>query len=128
MKQTSLEPKEVRGRVSITQRENGFEIRYAACPLRRSADGIPLPYSKSMRARGSRARISRKVAHTFHSLPQRMRFQPKCSSGGNGIQSKFCPPCSLVAVPMKLTMMSPAQGDDELVADFATKRALLRKT
>jgi hypothetical protein len=28
---------------------------------------------------------------------------------------------------MKLAMMSAAQGNSELVADFATKRSLLRK-
>ena len=63
--------------------------------------------------------------HTFSSFRQRMRLQPERTRGANRIKPKFYPPGSLVAAAMKLAMMSAAQGNCELVADFATKCPLL---
>src|ERR1700722_3478810 len=54
-----------------------------------------------------------------------MRFQPERSRGCHRIQSKFCPPSSLIAVAMELAMVPATKRNGELIADFATKRPLL---
>jgi hypothetical protein len=51
-----------------------------------------------------------------------MCLQPKHASSGGRINAGLVPPCSLVTAAMHLTVMSPAQWNRELVADFPAKR------
>jgi hypothetical protein len=58
----------------------------------------------------------------------RMGFKPQRAGGTGGIEPEFLPPSGFIAVTMEFTMMSPAERDRELVARFAGKRPILRKT
>jgi hypothetical protein len=57
-----------------------------------------------------------------------MRFQPECRSHERRIHAGFQPPTRLVAATMSLPMMSSAQRDGELIADFASKGPALGKS
>ena len=57
----------------------------------------------------------------------RMRFEPERASGDAGIDPGLPPPCGFIAVAVDLAMVSPAQGDGELIAHLAPERPLLRK-
>jgi hypothetical protein len=56
-----------------------------------------------------------------------MRFQPKRPRCDKWVKSELRPPSSLIAMAMQLAMMPSAKRDRELVANFATKGALLRE-
>ena len=56
-----------------------------------------------------------------------MRFQPQISRRGDRLDAALAPPSELIAVPMKLMMMSPTERDRELVADLAAQRRILRE-
>ena len=46
----------------------------------------------------------------------RMRLSPEVCRDGKWIDALFVPPGALIATPMQLTMMQPANGNGELVA------------
>ena len=56
-----------------------------------------------------------------------MGLNPQRTGCCERIDSCSAPPGRFVAVAMKLTMMSTAKGNGELVADLATKCSLLRE-
>jgi hypothetical protein len=56
-----------------------------------------------------------------------MCFKPQCACGAGGIKAKLTPPRRFVTVTMNFAMVSPAQRDRELVADFTAERPVLRK-
>ena len=56
-----------------------------------------------------------------------MRGEPQRAGGTSRIESEFLPPSGFIAVTMNFAMISPAERDRELVADFAAERAVLRK-
>jgi hypothetical protein len=55
-----------------------------------------------------------------------MGFQPERASADGRINTDLVPPSRLIATAMDLAMMSPAEGYDKLVADFAAKGRRLR--
>ena len=57
----------------------------------------------------------------------RMRRGPKGCRDGKGIDPLVLPPAALIAAPVELAMVEPADGDSEAVADLAPHRALLGK-
>ena len=57
-----------------------------------------------------------------------MRLQPKDAGAHNRIDAGLGPPCCFVTAAMDLAMVSSAQRDRELVADFAAKRPALGET
>jgi hypothetical protein len=57
-----------------------------------------------------------------------VHFQPKLSCGSEGIYSCSLPPSDFVSTSMNFSMMSTAQGNGELVADFTPECSALRKT
>ena len=56
-----------------------------------------------------------------------MGFKPQCARRAGGIEPKLLPPRRFVAVTMNFAMVSPAQRDRELVADFTAERPVLGK-
>src|SRR6478609_5494271 len=54
-----------------------------------------------------------------------MRTVPEVSGNHNGIDSLPSPPGTLIAAPMELSVVEPADGDGESVADFPPHRPLL---
>ena len=56
-----------------------------------------------------------------------MRPLPKACRNGKRIDPLVLPPGALIAAPVQLTMVQPANGHGELVADLASHRPLLRK-
>jgi hypothetical protein len=56
-----------------------------------------------------------------------MCFQPKHASSGGRINARLVPPRSLVTAAVHLAVMSPAQRNRKLVADFPAKRRRLHK-
>jgi hypothetical protein len=58
---------------------------------------------------------------------QRMGFQPQRSGGDDRIDPDFPPPCGFVAATVDLAMVSAAERDGELIADFATECPPLRE-
>ena len=56
-----------------------------------------------------------------------MCFKPQCACGAGGIKAKLTPPRRFVTVTMNFAMVSPAQRDRELVADFTAERPVLGK-
>jgi len=57
----------------------------------------------------------------------RVRLGPEACRDGKWIDPLFFPPGALIAAPMQLTMVQPANGNGELVADLASHRPLLSK-
>ena len=57
-----------------------------------------------------------------------MCLQPKHASSGGRIYASLVPPRSFVTAAMHLAVMSPAQRNRKLVADFPAKRRRLHKT
>ena len=57
-----------------------------------------------------------------------MGFEPQCARRDSWIDSKLPPPLALVAAPMNLAVVSPAQWHGKFVADLAPERPALRKT
>jgi hypothetical protein len=55
-----------------------------------------------------------------------MGFQPERASADGWINTDLVPPSRLIATAMDLAMMSPAEGYDKLVANFAAKGRRLR--
>jgi hypothetical protein len=51
-----------------------------------------------------------------------MAFQPQDTSRNRWINACFLPPCRFIATAMHLAVMAAAQGDGELIANFAAKR------
>src|SRR3974390_1587335 len=58
---------------------------------------------------------------------RRMRLRPQVGGNDQGIDCLFLPPGVLVAAPVKLPVMQPADRDGEAVADLAPHRPLLRE-
>jgi hypothetical protein len=56
-----------------------------------------------------------------------MRFEPKRTGSGAGINAGLFPPCRLVATAVDLAMMAAAERHRKLIADLATQRAWLGK-
>src|SRR6516162_2271782 len=56
-----------------------------------------------------------------------MRPAPEGCRGGERIDSLFPPPGTLVAAPVELTVVQPANRDGEPITDFPTHRSLLRE-
>ena len=56
-----------------------------------------------------------------------MCLQPKHASSGVRVNARLVPPRSLVTAAMHLTVMSPAQRNRKLVADFPAQRRRLHK-
>ena len=56
-----------------------------------------------------------------------MRFQPQRPGNDRRIDSDFPPPCGFIAAPVDLAMVSAAERDGELIADFATECPPLRE-
>src|SRR4029077_17198116 len=54
-----------------------------------------------------------------------MRTVPEVSGNHNGIDSLPSPPGTLIAAPMQLSVVEPADGNGEPVADFPPHRPLL---
>ena len=68
------------------------------------------------------------VAHNSRvSLWRRMRFGPKGCRNGERLDPLVLPPGALVAAPVQLTVMQPANRNSELVAHLASHRPLLSK-
>ena len=57
----------------------------------------------------------------------RMRLAPKGCGNDQGIDPLALPPGALVASPVEFTMVQPADGNGEPVADFPPHRPLLGK-
>jgi len=57
-----------------------------------------------------------------------MCLQPEEASCDNRINAGLPPPRSFISAAMHLTVMSSAEWDSKLIADFATKRRGLRKS
>src|SRR5579864_2475733 len=58
---------------------------------------------------------------------ERMGFLPETCGDPQGIDRLALPPRALVAAPMQLAVMKPAEGNREAVADFPPHRALFCK-
>ena len=58
---------------------------------------------------------------------ERMRFEPKCSSGAGRIEADVLPPSCFIATTMEFAVVPPAQWDREFVTDLAPERPVLRK-
>ena len=56
-----------------------------------------------------------------------MSFKPQGPRGAGGIEPKLLPPHRFIPVTVNFAMMSPAQWNGELIADFAAERPVLRK-
>ena len=61
------------------------------------------------------------------SCGERMRLGPKLCRNGQWIDSLAFPPGALVAAPVQLTMVQPADRNGEAVAHFPPHRPLLRE-
>jgi hypothetical protein len=61
------------------------------------------------------------------SLHGRLRLVPKGCGDDQGIDPLALPPGALVAAPVELTMVQPANGNGKPVADFPPHRPLLCK-
>jgi hypothetical protein len=48
-----------------------------------------------------------------------MRLRPQARGNGKGIDCLFLPSDALIAAPVKVSMMEPADGDGEAVTDLA---------
>ena len=83
-----------------------------------------LQSSLSCHAAGLQASESR-----FFQLEQslRVRLKPQRACSAGRIESELQPPCGFVAVVMQFAVMSSAQWDGELVADFAAEGSILCK-
>jgi hypothetical protein len=57
-----------------------------------------------------------------------MGLNPERSRRTGRIETEFMPPCRFITVTMQLAMMSAAQRNRELVADFAAERPVLRES
>lgn len=57
-----------------------------------------------------------------------MRREPQRVCSPVGIEPEFLPPPGFIALTMEFAMMSPAERDCELVADFASECSILGKT
>jgi len=55
------------------------------------------------------------------------RLLPQLASGFDRVDANLLPPRGLLAGPVQRTMMSTAQRDRELIADFAAEGAGLRE-
>ena len=51
-----------------------------------------------------------------------MTLSPQRKRNGQGFDTGFSPPCGLVTVSVDLTVMEPADGHNELVADLSAER------
>ena len=56
-----------------------------------------------------------------------MRVGPQARGNGEGINALALPPGPLVAATVELSMVQPANGHGEAVADLAPHRPLLRE-
>ena len=56
-----------------------------------------------------------------------MGFQPKLERQGDGLETGFRPPVQFPTGAVQFAMVSAAQRDGKLVADFEAKTAGLRK-
>ena len=61
------------------------------------------------------------------SLQSGMRLNPQGPGSCEWIDRGFAPPFGFIAVSVDFTMMPPAQGDGELIADLTSECAGLRK-
>jgi hypothetical protein len=58
---------------------------------------------------------------------ERMRFEPKCSSGAGRIEADVLPPSCFIAATMEFAVVPPAKWDREFVTDLPPERPVLRK-
>ena len=54
-----------------------------------------------------------------------MCFEPKRTRGCSRIDLDIAPPCGFIAMTVNFSVMAPAQGHGEFVADLAPKRLAL---
>jgi hypothetical protein len=71
--------------------------------------------------------VQRSGQFTLASWFNRMRAPPEVSCNHKGIDPVALPPSTLVAASVELTVMQPANGDGEPVADFPAHRPLFGK-
>ena len=57
-----------------------------------------------------------------------MRLKPECAGGDGRIDPGVLPPCGFIAAVMHLAMVSSAQGNGVLIADFASECPALGKS
>ena len=67
------------------------------------------------------------VGHNRFGGYDRVRPGPKCCGNREGVDPLVLPPGALVAPPVEFTVVQPADGNGEAVADFPSHRPLLCK-
>jgi hypothetical protein len=57
-----------------------------------------------------------------------MRFEPKCTGGGDRIHPDVSPPGRFIATMMNFAMVAATQWDGKFIADLRPERSGLRKS